>query len=165
MLLVIPAAADQRDVTDLELEVVDVADPRDERVELRGRHIVNAPALVAHEMAVRAGEMEERSTVWLMHVFYESPIVQGVKCPVDGREVNFGMRAVHARGQLVGREMFARARQQLHHEATRSRDASPLRTQCIECSRLRPCSRLPYPLHGAHVVQLRGVRIWPELWI
>ena len=126
MLLVIPAAADQRDVTNLELEVVDIADPRDERVELCRRHVVDAPALLAHEMTVRAGEVKERCTVWLMHVFHQSPAVQGVKCPVDGREMNFRMRAVHARCQLVGREMFARAREQLHDEAPRSCDASPL---------------------------------------
>ena len=62
------AAADERDMTDVQLEAVLLTNPRDERVELARGNVVDAPALFADEMAVCAREMEERRTVRLVHV-------------------------------------------------------------------------------------------------
>jgi hypothetical protein len=121
---VLTAAADQRDVPDLQLEVVEIANPCHERVELAGGNVVDAAALLADEMAVCAREMEERRTVRLVHVFDESPFVQRVKCPVHGRKMNFRVRVVHASRQIIGGEMFGGAREQLDHEPAGRRDAA-----------------------------------------
>ena len=161
----VPAAADQRDVPDVQLEGVLLAYPRDERVELGGRNVVDAAALLAHEMAVRAGEMKERRTVRLVHVFDESPLVQGVERPVHGRQMDLGMRVVNTRRQIVGGEMFGRAREQLDHEPPRGRDPPAFGAQRVEGSRLL-FAHAAHPLPSPHsTVQLQGVRIWLELWI
>ena len=118
------ASADERDMAHVQLEAVELTNPCDERVELTGRDVVNAPAPLADKMAVRAGEMKERRTVRLVHVFDESPFVQRVKSPVHGREVNFRVRVVHASCQVVGGEMFGGAREQLDHEPARRRDTA-----------------------------------------
>ena len=115
-LRVLLAAADERDMTDVQLEAVLLTNPRDERVELARGNVVDAPALFADEMAVCAREMEERRTVRLVHVFYESPVVQRVKGAVHGRKMNFRVCIVNASRQVVGGEMFGRAREQLDHE-------------------------------------------------
>jgi hypothetical protein len=125
---VLPASTDERDMTDVQLEAVQLANPRDERVELARGNVVDTPALLADEMTVRAGEMEERRTVRLVHVFDESPFVQRVKGPVHGRKMNFRVRVVHASGQVVGGEMFGGAREQLDHEPARRRDSAAFGT-------------------------------------
>ena len=80
------------------------------------------------------------------------------------------MRVVHARREIVGSEMFARAREQLDHEPPRGRDPPAFGAQRVECSRaLLAHDRLPLRPHTARQrardVQLQRVRIWPELWI
>jgi hypothetical protein len=161
---VIPAAPDQCDVPDVQLEGVPLAYPVHEHVEFLGRNVVDTAALLAHEMAVRAREMEERRTVRLVHVLDEPPGVQGVKGPVDGRQMDLGMRVMHARRQVVGGEMFARAREQLDHEPPGGCDAPTFGAQRVEGSRfLLGHARLPFL--GALAVQLQGVRIWFEVWI
>ena len=49
----VPAAAHEGDMTDVPFEGVQVANAGDQRVELRGRDVVDAPADLAHKMSVR----------------------------------------------------------------------------------------------------------------
>ena len=53
-----------------------------------GGNVVDASALLAHEMPVRAGEVKERRPVRLVHVLDESPLVQRVERPVHGRQMD-----------------------------------------------------------------------------
>ena len=81
---VVTALTDQSDVAHVQVEVVLLPNARDEGVELRGGHVVYASASLAHQMAVRAREMEERRTARLMHVLEHSPLSQRVEGPVHG---------------------------------------------------------------------------------
>jgi len=130
----IPAPAHQCDVPDMQFECVQVAYPRDERVELGGRNVVDTATLFAHEMSVCAREMKERRTVRLVHVFDESPIVQRVKCPVHGRQMNLRMSGVDATRENIGSEVFIRAREEFDHEPTRGCDPPSRCAQRVEGS-------------------------------
>ena len=81
---VVAALTDQSDVADVQLEAVLLPNASDECVELRGGNVVYASALLAHQMTVRAREMEERRTARLMHVLEHSPFSQRVEGPVHG---------------------------------------------------------------------------------
>jgi hypothetical protein len=160
----VPAAAHECDVADVPFEGVQVADACDERVELGGWNVVDPAALVAHKMAVCAREMKERRTVRSVHMFDKSPVVQGVKGPVHGRQMNFWVGGVHPCRQIIGGEMLVRPCEQLDHEPARRRYPPPLRPQHLE----RPDFLFAHPsgpFRRATRMQLRGVRIWPEVWI
>jgi hypothetical protein len=168
---VIAAPARERGVAEVQLEAVVLADPRDEGVELGGGNVANAPALLAHEMAVCAREVEERWTVRLVHVLHVSPLVQGVEGAVHGREMDLGVRVVNPEGEVVGAQVLRRAREQLDDQPSCGRDASPIGSERVErAGRLlahdvyTPFGRAPRS-PGARVVQLQGVRIWPKPWI
>ena len=120
----VAATAEQRRVTDVQLELVHVANPRDQRVELSRRNVADAAAMLAHKMAMRARQVEERWPVRLVHVLHELPVAQGVEGPVNGGEMNLRMRIVNLRREIVGGEMVGGVREQLHHESTRGRDAA-----------------------------------------
>ncbi len=130
----IPALADQCDVPDMQFERVQLPYPRDERVELGGRNVVDTATLLAYEMSVCAREMKERRAVRLVHVFDESPIVQRVKCPVHGRQMNLWMSGVNARREVIGSEVFIRAREEFDHEPARGCDPPSRGAQRVEGS-------------------------------
>lgn len=71
----VPALAHECDVPDMPVEGVQVAQACDERVELGGRDVVDAAALLAHKMEVCAREVKERRTVRSVHMFDKSPLV------------------------------------------------------------------------------------------
>jgi hypothetical protein len=168
---VIAAPARERGAVEVQLEAVVLADPRDEGVELGGGNIANAPALLAHKMAVCAREVEERRTVRLVHVLHVSPVVQGVEGAVHGREMDLRVRVVNSESQVVGSQVLRRAREQLDDQPSCGRNASPVGSERVErAGRLLAhdvnsplCARTRSP--SARVVQLQGVRIWPKPWI
>jgi hypothetical protein len=168
---VIAAPARERGVAEVQLEAVVLADPRDDGVELSGGNVANAPALLAHEVAVYAREVEERWTVRLVHVLHVSPLVQGVEGAVHGREMDLRVRVVNSESQVVGSQVLRRAREQLDDQPSCGRNASPVGSERVErAGRLlahdvnTPFGRAPQS-PGARVVQLQGVRIWPKPWI
>jgi hypothetical protein len=129
---VIAAPARERGVAEVQLEAVVLADPRDEGVELGGGHVANAPALLAHQMAVCAREVEERWTVRLVHVLHVSPLVQGVEGAVHGREMDLRVRVVNPEREVVGAQVLRRAREQLDDQPSCGRNASPVGSEGVE---------------------------------
>jgi len=169
---VIAAPARERGVGEVQLEAVVLTAPRDEGVELGGGHVANAPAPLAHEMAVCTREVEERRTVWLVHMLHVSPLVQGVEGAVHGREMDLRVRVVNPEGEVVGAQVLRRAREQLNDQPSCGRNAPPVGSERVECAGRLLAHDVNTPLFcaypdppGARVVQLQAVRIWPKPWI
>lgn len=120
------ATTDERDVADVELEVVLLPNAGGESVEFGGGNVLYASTPLARQMTVRAREVEERRTVRLMNMLEQIPLSQRVESPVHGRQVDLGMRVVNARRKIVSSEMVARTREQLDDEAPRGGDPPSL---------------------------------------
>jgi hypothetical protein len=123
---VIAAPAHQRGMPHVQLEVVLPADTRDQRVELGRGNVTDAPAELAHQVPVRAREMEERRTMRPVHVLHEPPGVERLERSVHGGEVDLRVRAVNPVREVVGGQVLLGVREQLDDQPSRGGDASPV---------------------------------------
>jgi len=128
----VAAAANECGLTDVEIEVVAVANAADQVVELGGGYVVHGAAPLTDEMAVCTHEMEERLTVRVVNSLDESPLAQRIECPVHRRKMNFWMRVMQTIRKIVGAQVLLRVRKEIDHHAPSSCDAVSVGAQRVE---------------------------------
>jgi hypothetical protein len=116
----VAAAANECGLTDVEIEVVAVANAADQVVELGGGYVVHGAAPLTDEMAVCTHEMEERLTVRVVNSLDEPPLAQRIECPVHRRKMNFWMRVMQTIRKIVGAQVLLRVRKEIDHHPTSS---------------------------------------------
>ena len=126
------AAAEQREVTDLELELVTLAERRAQLVEQLRRHVDDIAADLTHEVLVRVTDVVHGRAMPDMSVLYDTHVGQRVERPVDRCEVYLRMVGLNHLGQLLGGEVPGGFHQRRHDDATRSGDPAAFLPESIE---------------------------------
>jgi hypothetical protein len=117
------ATAHEREVAGMQLEVVVVAQTRDERRELLGRKVDHVAARLAHEMLVVERQVVDRRPVADVDVLDDPHAHQRFHRSVDRGEVDRRLAEADQTRDLVDREMVVATGEELDHEATRLGDA------------------------------------------